>query len=174
MNNKIVIVLLTTLSFVITTSFTLDVPQQKNKKKHKTSKNVVTKSKIAVVDTTKQKLKLEIAPLDSLLVINKKEILKVYKKDAHASYYHDKFNGKRTASGKPFDNSKYTAAHKKLPFGTRVKITNEANGKSVIVEINDRGPFSRVREIDLTKKAFMEIASNKNSGVVIVTIEIIE
>ena len=76
MNNKIVIVLLTTLSFVITTSFTLDVPQQKNKKKHKTSKHVVTKSKIAVVDTTKQKLKLEIAPLDSLLVTNKKEILK--------------------------------------------------------------------------------------------------
>jgi rare lipoprotein A len=175
MNNKITILLLTTLSFFITSAFTLDVPQQKSKKKPKTTKQVIKKTKEkAVVDTTKQKLKLEIAPLDSLLVTNKKEILKVYKKDAHASYYHDKFNGRRTASGKTFDNSKYTAAHKKLPFGTKVKVTNEANGKSVIVEINDRGPFSRAREIDLSKKAFMDIASNKNSGVVIVTIEIIE
>lgn len=175
MNIKIVIVLLTTLSFIITTTFTLDVPQQKNKKKHKTSKQVEKKRKEkTIVDSTKQKLKLEIAPLDSLLITNKKEILKVYKKDAHASYYHDKFNGRRTASGKTFDNSKYTAAHKKLPFGTIVKVTNEANGKSVIVEINDRGPFSRAREIDLSKKAFMDITSNKNSGVVIVTIEIIE
>ena len=56
----------------------------------------------------------------------------------------------------------------------KVKVTNEANGKSVIVEVTDRGPFSKVREIDLTKKAFMEIASNKNSGVVIVKLEVME
>ena len=50
-------------------------------------------------------------------------------------------------------------------------MTNEANGKSVIVEITDRGPFSKAREIDLSRRAFMDIAVNKNSGVVIVTIE---
>jgi rare lipoprotein A len=99
---------------------------------------------------------------------------KFYKKDAHASYYADKFNGKRTSSGRKFDNNKYTAAHKKFPFGTKVRITNKVNGKSVIVEITDRGPFVRAREIDLSKRAFMEIASNKSSGAVIVTIEVLE
>ena len=100
--------------------------------------------------------------------------LKLHKKNAHASYYHNKFNGRRTASGKKFDNSKYTAAHRKFPFGTKLKITNEINGKSVIVEVTDRGPFTKGREIDLTRKAFMEIAANKGSGAQKVTIEIIE
>jgi len=98
---------------------------------------------------------------------------KVYKKNVHASYYADKFNGRKTASGEKFHNSNYTAAHKKLPFGTTVKVTNIANEKSVLVEINDRGPFVPGREIDLTKKAFMEIADNKNHGSLRVNIEII-
>lgn len=97
--------------------------------------------------------------------------LKVYKKSVHASYYANKFNGKRTASGIRFNNNDYTAAHKKFPFGTKLRITNEANGKSVIVEVIDRGPFVRSREIDLTKRAFMEIAKNKGAGSMIVTIE---
>lgn len=97
--------------------------------------------------------------------------LKVYKKSVHASYYADKFNGQRTTSGIRFSNNDYTAAHKKLPFGTKLRITNEANGKSVIVEVIDRGPFVRSREIDLTKRAFMEIAKNKGAGSMIVTIE---
>ena len=97
--------------------------------------------------------------------------LSVYKKSVHASYYADKFNGKRTASGIRFSNTDYTAAHKKFPFGTKLKITNEANGKSVFVEVIDRGPFVRSREIDLTKRAFMEIAKNKGAGSMIVTIE---
>ena len=97
---------------------------------------------------------------------------KLYKKEAHASYYADMFNGRKTASGKRFDNNKYTAAHKKLPFGTKVKVTNEVNGKFVIVEVIDRGPFVRSREIDLSKRAFKEIASNKGAGVMLVTIEV--
>jgi rare lipoprotein A len=100
--------------------------------------------------------------------------LKPFKKNVHASYYHDKFNGKKTASGKKFDNNKYTAAHKTLPFGTKVKVTNIASGKSVIVEVTDRGPFVKSREIDLSKRAFMEIAKNKGIGAMIVNIEIVE
>lgn len=100
--------------------------------------------------------------------------LTLHKKNAHASYYHNKFNGRRTASGTKFDNEKYTAAHRKLAFGTKVKVTNEVNGKSVIVTITDRGPFTKGREIDLTRKAFMEIAANKNAGNLKVTIEIIK
>jgi rare lipoprotein A len=100
--------------------------------------------------------------------------LKAFKKSVIASYYADKFNGRRTTSGKKFSNYGYTAAHKKLPFGTKLKVTNEANGKSVIVEITDRGPFVRSKEIDLTKRAFMDLADNKRSGMLRVKIEIIE
>lgn len=100
--------------------------------------------------------------------------LKLFKENAHVSYYHDKFDGRKTASGVRFDNSKLTAAHKKLPFGTKLKITNEKNNKSVIVVVTDRGPFINGREIDLSKKAFMDITSNKKGGVVFVKIEIIE
>jgi rare lipoprotein A len=109
---------------------------------------------------------------DSLFL--EKASFKLLKKDAHASYYANKFNGRKTASGKKFDNNKYTAAHKKLPFGTKVKVTNEVNGKFVIVEVIDRGPFVRSREIDLSRRAFMEIASNKSAGVMLVTIEVKE
>ncbi|MFV8374875.1 septal ring lytic transglycosylase RlpA family protein [Flavobacterium sp. LB1P71] len=109
--------------------------------------------------------------LDSLIISLGK--FKIYKKEAHASYYADKFNGKRTTSGRKFDNNKYTAAHKKLPFGTKVKVTNEANGKSVIVEITDRGPFVRSREIDLSKRAFKDIASRKDDGGMKVTIAVL-
>jgi len=91
---------------------------------------------------------------------------------AKACFYADKYNGKKTASGETFSNSKFTAAHKKLPFGTRVKVTNKANGKSVIVTINDRGPFSGGYDIDLSKKAFMEITDNKNHGGLKVSLEV--
>ncbi|KUJ61515.1 hypothetical protein AR687_12600 [Flavobacteriaceae bacterium CRH] len=97
--------------------------------------------------------------------------LKPYKKNAHASYYADKFTGRKTANGSRFDNNKYTAAHKKLPFGTRIKVTNEANGKFVIVKITDRGPFVKTRELDLSKRAFMEITRSKGAGAMKVTIE---
>lgn len=99
---------------------------------------------------------------------------KVYDKKAVACYYADKFNGKKTASGEKFSNSKYTAAHKKLAFGTKVRVTNLKNSKSVVVTINDRGPFSRGRDIDLSKKAFMEITDNKNHGEISVKIELLK
>lgn len=120
---------------------------------------------------TKEAVEQQDEKLDSLIISSGK--FKIYKKEAHASYYADKFNGKRTTSGKKFDNNKYTAAHKKLPFGTKVKITNEANGKSVIVEITDRGPFVRSREIDLSKRAFKDIASRKDDGGMKVTIAVL-
>lgn len=98
----------------------------------------------------------------------------LFKQNAHASYYHDKFNGRKTASGAKFNNNDLTAAHKKFPFGTILKVTNEVNNKFVIVKVTDRGPFIKGREIDLSKRAFMEIASNKKSGLVYVSIEILK
>lgn len=81
-----------------------------------------------------------------------------------ASYYADKFDGRKTANGEIFQNSKLTAAHKTLPFGTRVKVTNLNNGKSVKVRINDRGPFVAGRMIDLSKSAANRI-DMVNAGV---------
>lgn len=81
-----------------------------------------------------------------------------------ASFYGEKWNGRRTANGEIFNTYELTAAHKSLPFGTKVKVVNKTNGKSVVVRINDRGPFVKGRTIDLSKKAFQSIASI-NKGV---------
>jgi rare lipoprotein A len=78
-----------------------------------------------------------------------------------ASYYASKFNGRKTASGERFSNNKLTAAHKTLAFGTKVKVTNIKNGRSVKVLINDRGPFVAGRIIDLSQKAAQKIAIDK-------------
>lgn len=70
-----------------------------------------------------------------------------------ASYYADQFHGRRTASGERFDMAALTAAHRTLPFGSKVRVTNAANGKSVVVRINDRGPFTKGRTIDVSRAA---------------------
>jgi rare lipoprotein A len=89
-----------------------------------------------------------------------------------ASYYADKYQGRQTASGERFDQKAMTAAHRTLPFGTKVKVTNVRNGKSVLVRINDRGPFVKGRIIDLSRSAFASIGSPA-SGVIGVEIEVI-
>src|SRR3954452_5351036 len=70
-----------------------------------------------------------------------------------ASWYGPGFHGKRTANGETFNTHALTAAHKTLPFGTKVQVTNERTGKSVVVRINDRGPYAHGRVIDLSKAA---------------------
>lgn len=91
-----------------------------------------------------------------------------------ASYYGKKFHGKKTASGEIFDMYKSTAAHKKLKFGTIVKVTSIATNKSVLVRINDRGPFIKGRDIDLSKSAFFKIAPKKYGGSIKVKLKIIK
>ena len=116
---------------------------------------------------TKVSIQNLIEPIDTLIVNA------VYKENVHASYYSDKLNGRRTASGKRFNNNEYTAAHKKLKFGTKVKVTNLKNGKWVIVTITDRGPFTKGYEIDLTKRAFQEISHVKGTGALRVKLELL-
>lgn len=94
-------------------------------------------------------------------------------KTSTASYYHDKFNGKRTASGEIFSNKELTAANKTLPFGTKVKITNLNTNRSVVVRINDRGPFTKNRAFDLSKAAFREIGDIRK-GTIPIEYEILE
>ena len=93
--------------------------------------------------------------------------------DGKASYYANMFQGRKTANGQIFDQGKLTAAHRTLPFGTKVKVTNINNHKSVIVTINDRGPFIRGRIIDLSSSAFKAIG-NPRTGVLNVTMEILK
>ncbi len=97
----------------------------------------------------------------------------MYKENVVASFYADKFNGRRTASGEIFDTNGYTAAHKTLPFGTVLKVTNLDNGKSVKVRVNDRGPFVQGREIDVSKAAAMELDMVGN-GTAKVSLEIVD
>ena len=82
---------------------------------------------------------------------------KDYSKEGIASYYHSKFNGRRTSSGELYNSTLYTAAHKTLPLNSYAVVTNMNNQRKVIVRINDRGPFSKGRIIDLSHAAAKEI-----------------
>lgn len=88
-----------------------------------------------------------------------------------ASYYGEQFHGRKTASGETFNKWGYTCAHKKLPFNTKVKVTNLKNHKTVVVRVNDRGPFVKGRIIDLSFAAAKKIGMVKD-GVVKVKVEV--
>lgn len=90
-----------------------------------------------------------------------------------ASWYGNKYHGRLTASGERYDMRAYTAAHKTLPFGAIVRVTNTTNNKTVDVKINDRGPFAKGRVIDLSHKSFEQIGNTKK-GLAPVKIEIID
>jgi len=87
-----------------------------------------------------------------------------------ASYYGPGFQGKKTATGEKFDQNERTAAHPALPLGTKATVTNLENGKSVDVKINDRGPYVKGRDIDLSKSAAKDLGMTKD-GVAPVKIE---
>ena len=74
-----------------------------------------------------------------------------------ASYYGHQYHGRTTANGEIYDENKLTAAHRTLPFGTRVRVTNEDNGNSVVLRVNDRGPFVDGRIIDVSWRAAQEL-----------------
>lgn len=79
--------------------------------------------------------------------------VKLFTQKGNASYYARKFEGRRTANGERYRRRLLTAAHRKLPFNTKVKVSNPKNGRWVIVRINDRGPFHKKRIIDLSERA---------------------
>ncbi len=93
--------------------------------------------------------------------------------EGKASYYADKFEGRTTANGEKYKHAKLTAAHKTLPFGTVVKVTNKKNQKTVQVRINDRGPYVDGRVIDLSKSAAEQLAF-VNDGIADVIIEVVD
>ncbi len=95
----------------------------------------------------------------------------LYRQEGYASYYHKKFHGRKTTSGERFSNKELTAAHRTLPFGTLVKVTNIQTGKWVILKINDRGPRSRKRVIDVSYRAARHLGMLNGKGIVRVSVE---
>lgn len=89
-----------------------------------------------------------------------------------AAVYSDRLNGHKTASGKRYDKTALTAAHPTLPFGSKVKITNEKNGKSVVVTINDRGPTQPDRVVDISQAAAKKLGIGPK-GMAPVTVEVV-
>jgi rare lipoprotein A len=90
-----------------------------------------------------------------------------------ASWYGPKFHGRKTASGEKYNQNAMTAAHKTLPFGTKVRVKNVKNDKSVIVRINDRGPFAKGRVIDVSRAAAKKL-DMINSGTAKVNIKVVD
>ena len=107
----------------------------------------------------------EIAKVEKVTVIKKFE--------GKASYYHKSLHGNKTANGETYNHWGLSAAHKKLKFGTKLRVTNKSNGKQVIVVVNDRGPFVKNRVLDLSGGAAKKLDMYK-SGVAQVIIEIIK
>lgn len=124
------------------------VAKKKVVAKVKTSKQTVK----AVKSSQKSAKKSVKAKQDS-----QKKVARNHFQSGVASYYADKFNGRRTANGETFNNAAMTAAHKTLPFGTLVEVTNMRNGKKVVVRVNDRGPYAHARVIDLSKTAARQL-----------------
>ncbi len=94
----------------------------------------------------------------------------IWPREGVATFYARKFAGRKTASGERYDPKALTAAHRTLPFGTRIRVTNISNGKSVVVRINDRGPWSRKRIVDVSYAAARAIGLDR-MGVCRVRIE---
>jgi rare lipoprotein A len=93
--------------------------------------------------------------------------------EGYASYYADEFHGRKTANGETYDMHAMTAAHKTLPFGAKVRVTNSSTGQSVVVRINDRGPFKENRIIDLSLGA-AKLIGLIGPGTAWVVLEILE
>ncbi|EXJ15031.1 septal ring lytic transglycosylase RlpA family protein [Imhoffiella purpurea] len=90
-----------------------------------------------------------------------------------ASYYHDSLHGRRTASGQVYNKNRLSAAHKTLPLGTKVRVTDTRTGRSILVKVNDRGPFVKGRIIDLSRKAARELGIIKK-GVAKVELKVVK
>ncbi len=133
-------------------------------------KNLIDKKKYEKVIPGHAVTRAELAEIMYRL----RNILEVEQRDiSFASYYSDTLHGNNTASGEKYDKNKFTAAHRELPFGTKVEVTNMLNGKSVLVKINDRGPNIEGRIIDLSKVAF-EAISPLSKGIIPISLRVVD
>lgn len=128
-----------------------------------------TRSKTVAVFTA---VVLFLAGCSSYSNYKSQSALNDYRETGLASYYAKQYQFRKTASGERLNNQSMTAAHKSLPFGTKVMVKNILNGKTVLVKINDRGPYIKGRIIDLTRAAFAKI-ENLDKGLAKVEIRVV-
>lgn len=119
------------------------------------------------------KITLTLACCFAIFCLNAQETGSEFKTEGIASYYHDKFEGRPTASGEPYYKDSLTAAHPTLPFNTLVEVVNLENEKSVVVRVNDRGPFTKTRIIDVSRAA-AEILGFVKDGVIRVKVKVVD
>lgn len=117
--------------------------------------------------------KIDTTAAEEAVVMKGNDTVYTFYQQGIATYYADKFQGHKTAFGERYDKKQYTAAHRTLPHNSLVRVTGLSNNKSIIVRINDRGPFTRNRVIDLSKAAALEIDLVAH-GIMKVSIETIE
>lgn len=140
-------------------------------KNTKTKAGLSLKDKYLAAKAAKNKNTMKAAKANSAKRTHKNAPRKHYQTGI-ASYYANMFNGRKTANGEIFNNAHMTAAHRTLPFGTLLEVTNLRNGRSVIVRVNDRGPYVRPRVIDLSKAAARKIGM-QHHGITRVKISVI-
>ena len=163
-----------TMLSVLSLSISLTAKENTIQKKENNSQNIIfiRKEMMKKADS----LDFNVSKIDNKSVMTiKKEDLNNFTsyQNGMASFYSKSLNGSKTSSGERHRSSEMMAAHKSLPFGTKVKVTNLNNGKSVIVRINDRGPFVRGRVIDLSYAAFSQIES-PGKGVTKVELQVLK
>lgn len=164
------------------TAIVAKAPKQASKKAALTSKKVAAKKSEAKIKTSRKAVKSTQKFAKTKTVVKKKTISLAQKhkntprqhfQSGVASYYADKFNGRRTANGERFDNGAMTAAHRSLPFGTLIEVTNMRNGKKVVVRVNDRGPYNHARVLDLSKNAARQLGMH-STGIAQVKVAVLD
>lgn len=146
-----------------------------SRKSRRSAKNTPRKERntqVAALSTTKTDVQPRAERAEAAPVQKPVRVAASGKTQSGMASYYGTESGSQTASGQRFNPSAMTAAHRTLPFGTRVRVTNKRNGRSVIVTINDRGPFIRGRIIDLSTGA-AGVIGMRSSGVAPVTVEVL-
>ena len=143
-------------------------PKKMLKDASKATKSVKAEAKKPAVKSAKKNAKKPLSLTEKYKNTPRKHL-----QSGVASYYADKFNGRRTANGERFDNTAMTAAHPSLPFGTLIEVTNMRNGKKVVVRVNDRGPYTHARVLDLSRNAARQLGMH-NTGTAKVKVAVLD
>ena len=143
-------------------------PKKTLKDASKATKSVRAEAKKQAVKSAKKNAKKPLSLTEKYKNTPRKHL-----QSGVASYYADKFNGRRTANGERFDNTAMTAAHPSLPFGTLIEVTNMRNGKKVVVRVNDRGPYTHARVLDLSRNAARQLGMH-NTGTAKVKVAVLD
>ena len=163
-----------TMLSVLSLSLSLTAKENTTQKQENNSQNIIFIRKEMMKKANSLDFNVSKSDNKSVMTIRKEDLDNfTHYQSGVASFYSKSLNGSKTSNGERHVSTAMVAAHKSLPFGTKVKVTNLNNGKSVIVRINDRGPFVKGRVIDLSYAAFSQIES-PGKGVTKVELQVLK